>query len=216
MSTLRTRWFFLRKKRSLLKCLKRRIRDDVPSTALHGDGSKNIYDTYGDRELRNYETGTCRALVNGEIKRLPYTEVRSAYVAPVIGEIQRAAATRSRPIRVLEVGCGNATNLMLLRRNFGQTVELSGIDISGSRIKVGRKYWNRRLDGVFLHEASATDLSLFQDNQFDVVYSVCALEQITFRIHEVVSEMKRVACDAIVCVEPIYEYGTIHSDSTTS
>jgi len=207
MSSLRTQWFFLRKKSSMLRHLKRKVRQTERSATLHDEGSKEIYDAYGERELHQYETGTCRALVNGEIKRLPYTEVRSAYVAPIIAEIERLQAAVDRPVRVLEVGCGNATNLMLLRQHFGDTVELSGIDISANRIDCGRSYWQDRLDGVELQQASATDLSLFADGHFDLSYSICALEQITFRIHEVVSEMKRVSSQRIVCVEPIYEYG---------
>lgn len=207
MSNLRTQWFFLRKKNSLLRHLKRKVREHNRSATLHDSGSKDIYDSYGERELRQYETGTCRALVNGEIRHLPYTEVRSAYIAPVVNEIERLQTTVDRRLRVLEVGCGNATNLMLLRKHFGDAVELAGIDISGKRIECGRNYWQERLDNVELQQASATDLSLFGNEQFDISYSICALEQITFRIHEVVSEMKRVTSGSIVCVEPIYEYG---------
>ena len=207
MSTLTTRLYFFKKKFSLLKHLKRKVREDARSAALHGDASKSIYDVYGEREIHDFETGNCRALVNGELKRLPHKQVRNAYIAPVIAEIQRLQSTQERPLRVLEVGCGNATNLMLLRSHFDDRVELSGIDISGKRIEVGRNYWSEKLAGVHLQQTSATDLSMFPDNHFDVAYSICALEQITFRMHEVVTEMKRVARDCIVCVEPVYEYG---------
>ncbi len=149
----------------------------------------------------------CRALVNGRLTQIPHRVVRQSYMSPVIDEIERIGATLDRPVRVLEVGCGNGTNLVLLRETLNVDVELAGIDISPSRIEVGREHWKERLADVDLSVTSATDLSAYSDDYFDLVYSICALEQITFRIHEVVSEMKRVARDSVVCVEPVYEYG---------
>lgn len=207
MSSLRTRWFFFRKKYSLMRRLARRVRGADPAAKLHNQGSKAIYDNYGERELRDYESGLCRALDHGQLRKMPYTEVRAAYVAPVLKAIRQAGEQLTRPARVLEVGCGNGTNLMLIRKALGDSVELSGIDISANRIEVGRRYWGELLSGVDLRQADATDLSALADDSFDVVYSICALEQITYRIHEVVSEMRRLARQSIVCVEPIYEYG---------
>lgn len=207
MSKLRTHFYFFTKRRSLMRRLQRKIRQDERAAALHGDSSKSIYDEYGQRELKQYDHGVCRALVHGVLKRLTHKEVRDAYVAPVIAQIQSILESGSGPVRVLEVGCGNGTNLMLLRQYFGDSVSLAGIDISGKRIEVGQGYWSDRLSGVQMHQASAMDLSLFPAGSFDLVYSICALEQMTFRIHEAISEMKRVSKGSIVCVEPVYEYG---------
>lgn len=207
MGTLGTKLYFLNKRRALFKRLQRKVQTDCIAAALHGEASKEIYDQYGERELREYENGSCKALVNGVVKRLPHKVVRDAYIAPVASAIAQVAAQAARPVKVLEVGCGNATNLMLLKAKFGSTVELAGIDISGNRIDTGRRYWGDRLQDIDLRQTSATDLSMFPDNHFDVVYSICALEQITYRIHEVVTEMKRVSRGMLVCVEPVYEYG---------
>lgn len=202
-----TTLFFARKRHSLIRRLKRKVRENTRSAELHNDGSRAIYEEYGDRELRDQESGVCRALVNGKLSRVPFRTVRESYMSPVIREIERVAETTDRPVRVLEVGCGNGTNLVLLRESLECPVELAGIDISPSRIEVGKNYWKERLEGVQFKVTCATDLSAFESDQFDVVYSICALEQVTFRIHEVLVEMKRVARDSVVCVEPIYEYG---------
>ncbi len=189
-----------------MRTLQRKVQQGK-SAALHGGSSKEIYDQYGDRELRDFESGECRALVDGRLSRLSHRQVRDAYLAPIQAEIQRLASELNRPVRVLEVGCGNGTNLMLMKQQFGDQVKLCGIDISLSRIDVGRQFWGESLQGIEFQQTSATDLSMYGNGRFDVVYSVCALEQITYRIPEVVSEMERVAAHSVVCVEPVYEYG---------
>ena len=171
--------------------------------------SRDEYEAYGDREVRAFKEGTCKALVDGRIRRIPFQEVRQAYLAPVIGIARAIAAEVGEPIRVLEVGCGNGTNLVILREALGKAVELSGIDISPSRLEVGRKAWGEALDGVEMIAASATDLSRFEDGSFHLVYSVCTLEQITYDLHDAVSEMSRLGSSRVVCVEPVPEFGNV-------
>ncbi|MEL6680566.1 MAG: class I SAM-dependent methyltransferase [Pseudomonadota bacterium] len=191
------------------KSRKRLIREltaDAPPKQRHGSQSHDEYQAYATRELEAYETGTCRALVDGVLASMPYKEVRDAYIAPVSAEIDRLA-TGGAPLTVLEVGCGNGTNLMLLQKRHGAVARFTGIDISANRIATGREYWADALDAVSLETMDATNLAAFGDRSFDIVYSICALEQITYRLHEVVAEMARVARRAIICVEPLPEHG---------
>lgn len=206
-NNMSTRLYFLRKKLGLYRALEKKLRSKYTPSTLHGDSSKHTYDKYGDRELHNYEKKICLALKGGCLTKMPYAEVRDAYIEPIAKTISEMLGGTKKTIRILEVGCGNGTNLKILKERFGDNVELNGIDISAARIETGKKYWGDKLDGIELKEASATDLSIYKDGVFDLVYSICALEQITYRLHEAVNEMVRLSNAKIVCVEPTYELG---------
>ena len=204
---LKTWLYFRKSRRRLMRAFLRQLGDPAPAHHRHGASAKADYDKYDDREIRAFESESHLALKEGRVCELPAKTVRNTYIAPIVAEIERLAAAADGPVRVLEVGCGNATNLKLLAEAFGDRVALTGIDISKVRLDVGREHWKDALEGISLHQASATDLSLFADASFDVVYSICALEQITYRLHEAVREMVRLASDCVVCVEPVYEFG---------
>lgn len=206
-NNMSTRLYFWRKKFGLYRAFEKKLCSKYTPATLHGDSSKHTYDKYGDRELHNYEKKICLALKNGCLTKIPYAEVRDAYIEPVVDTISDILDGSKKTIRILEVGCGNGTNLKILKERFGANVKLYGIDISAARIETGKEYWGDKLDGIELKEASATDLSIYTDGTFDIVYSVCALEQITYRLHEAVSEMVRLSNAKIVCVEPVYEFG---------
>ena len=128
------------------------------------------------------------------------------YISPVRSEILRLQEEVS-PLNVLEVGCGNGTNLKILRDSVGTGVNLCGVDIASNRIKVGQEYWGDAIAEVEFYTMDATDLRQFQTGQFDLAFSVCALEQMTYRLHEAVRELVRVSSRLIVCVEPLPEHG---------
>ena len=204
---MKTCLYFWRKKLGLHWALEKNIRGEYTPTVLHGETSKHIYDEYGERELRDQETRVCLALKGGRLIKIPYAQVREVYIEPITNAISQMLDDSNKTIRVLEVGCGNGTNLKVLKEKFGNKVELTGIDISGDRIDTGKNFWGNKLDNIELREASATDLSLYRDESFDVVYSICALEQITYHLHEAVNEMVRLSNAKIICVEPTYEFG---------
>lgn len=200
----RTRKFFQKQHRGLLRQLNSINAGQATTAHLHDGGSKDRYAGYGAREMVAYQSDTKTVLVDGVLAERSLRDVRAAYLKPVIEAIE---AVSHQPARVLEIGCGNATNLMVLAEHFGERAALTGIDISGDRIAEGRAHWAERLSGVELIETSATELGCFQDRSFDVVFSVCALEQIPLLLHAAVDEMTRVADGTIVCVEPIPEFG---------
>ncbi len=204
-----TQLFFLNARRRLKRKLIANLSGERGPAHRHGTASRDEYEDYGDREIRNFKAGSCKALVDGRLARIPSEEVRHSYLAPVIETARALTAEIGEPIRILEVGCGNGTNLVILRKALGGSAELSGIDISPSRLEVGRRAWGEALEGVELAAESATDLSRFEDEHFHLVYSVCALEQITYELHDAVSEMSRLASSRVICVEPIPEFGTI-------
>lgn len=206
-SGLPTKIYFWRQRRNLKRALDRLLLGQNELAVLHGTRSHDLYEEYGDREMREYERGICRALKAGRLARIPYKDVRACYIAPVVDQIESLGAKLQRSVKVVEIGCGNGTNLMLLRQCFPNGLSLAGIDISPSRIHEGKKYWGAKLANVDMQTASATDLHLYEADSFDLVFSICALEQIPYRLHEVVSEMMRISNGKIVCVEPVYEFG---------
>lgn len=204
---LKTRLYFRKARRRLMRELQRQLSEAHTAHHKHGNGSKAEYDTYDDRELQDFESGVYRVLKNNVLCDVPSKTVRETYLAPIFVEIEALIVRTSGPVRVLEVGCGNGTNLKVIKDRFGASVDLTGIDISKTRLDVGKAFWKGALDGIDLRQASATDLSEFEDSSFDIVYSVCALEQITYRLHEAVREAVRLSKSSIVCVEPVYEFG---------
>lgn len=125
----------------------------------------------------------------------------------MISEIERLL--RESPVarpEILEVGCGNGTNLTLLKLRFGDAISLKGIDIAQQRIELGRSYWKEKLEGVDLQIDSATELTSLDDGSVDLVFSVHCLEQLPYYVRDAVRAMKRVAKDRVVFVEPVFEY----------
>lgn len=206
----RTYFFFRKKNHVLFKKLKTSLKNANALLESHGSQSREKYEEYGSEEMRHYEAGRSRALVDGRLQVMASKDIRRIYLSPLMAEIQGKLdedGDKRGPLKVLEIGCGNGTNLKVVRDHFQGNVSLTGIDISPTRISTGKAYWGKGLEGVSMIEADATNLSSFDDSSFDIVFSVCALEQIPYRLNEVVSEMVRVSKETIVCVEPIPQWG---------
>jgi len=173
----------------------------------HPAVSLAIYETYDDWEMRAYEQGARWTWIDSRMDLVPFTTIRAAYMAPIIAEMARLDSTLSqiRPLRVLEVGCGNGTNLMLLKQAH-PGAELHGIDISPERMRVGRAYWGNRLDGVSMTTDSAITLATMADASFDLVYAVHCLEQLPYHADQCIAAMARVTRGPLVLVEPVFEF----------
>lgn len=208
-SKLLTRLYFLKASILLTKGLFRKLSVSGSNEPIHHEAivSREKYDNYGERELADFERNQLRALCGGRLVRTTFRQVRNVYIKPVCDTVTAKLDSGVSKIRLLEVGCGNATNLKLIKEKFGDKVELSGIDLSENRIKTGKSYWGNGLNGIHLSQADATQLDMFDANSFDIVYSICALEQVTYRLHEAVSEMIRVSSESVICVEPVFEFG---------
>lgn len=174
----------------------------------HTFTSRDLYEDYTDREQVSFEAGHSSITIkDGVLQRVTEQEVRDAYLAPTEQTIRDLQQTiKDRPVRVLEIGCGNCINLKLLHERFGDQIALSGIDISPERLRVAQEFWGDKLQAD-LQVASATDLAPFEDSSFDLVFSSCCLEQIPYRIDQAVAEMIRVSGNRVVFVEPTFEFG---------
>jgi SAM-dependent methyltransferase len=200
------RLFFWGKRIELVLGLLKKLRKGQ-EIRRHFGVSHSAYQAYEDWEMRAYEQGSTWTYDHGRMARVPFVRIRDYYLAPVIAEIELLhQSDPSRPVEVLEVGCGNGTNLMVLRKALGEKVRLSGIDISAERLRLGRDYWGDRLDGVEMVEDSATTLATQADGSADLVYSVHCLEQIPYAVDDCLSSIARVTRHNAVFVEPTWEY----------
>lgn len=130
-----------------------------------------------------------------------------------------ALIEKLQPRSVLEVGCGNGINLLLLANRFPE-IRFAGVDLtdSGPRLFAELKAADRLPDNltayaplpprdpegfkrVEIHQGSAAQLS-FADSEFDLVMSVLALEQMERIRAQALSEMARVAAKWTLMIEP--------------
>ncbi len=133
-----------------------------------------------------------------------------------------ALIEKLQPKSVLEVGCGNGINLLLLANRFPD-VKFAGVDLtdSGPRLFAELKAAGalpanlvdyaplppRDPEGfkrVEIHQGSAAQLS-FADGSFDLVMSVLALEQMERIRAQALGEMARVAAKWTLMIEPFRE-----------
>lgn len=206
LRTLATRLYFRNRSASIRRKMARKF-DKGQDFRRHTFVSRNLYEDYTDREQVSFaDAHDSITIKDGVLQTVSSQDIRDAYLAPTEKTIRQLMDTiTDRPIRVLEIGCGNCINLKLLCDRFGDKVALSGIDISPERLRISQEFWGDQLQAD-LREASATDLSIFDDGSFDIVFSSCCLEQIPYRIHEAVAEMIRVSSARTVFVEPTFEY----------
>jgi ubiquinone/menaquinone biosynthesis C-methylase UbiE len=102
------------------------------------------------------------------------------------------------PKSVLEVGCGNGQNIRSLIKFLDDDVEFYGIDVSDAGIEYARNHSK----GNF-RVCDARKLP-YEDNFFDVIFTVHALEQMKFIVKEVSNELYRVSKKYVVLFEPFF------------
>ena len=149
---------------------------------------------------------------------LAHSAVRKRIHLLLLLRVLDAIAPRS----VLEVGCGNGLNLLLLSSHFPQ-IAFTGLELTeaGTRaaqsllhrgeipVTASRFFVGEIKDGsaparVRLQRGTAAQLP-YGDGAFDVVYTVLALEQMESIRHEVLNELRRVSRRYVVMIEPFQE-----------
>jgi SAM-dependent methyltransferase len=136
----------------------------------------------------------------------------------ILGGVIRAL----KPARVLEVGCGNGINLLLLANQFPD-VSFSGLELTEAGNRVARQLQQenalpaamasypvtpgidptafRRIDFV---RGDATAMP-FADGAFDLVFTVLAVEQMERVRHKALTEIARVSRGHVLNLEPFRE-----------
>jgi ubiquinone/menaquinone biosynthesis C-methylase UbiE len=127
-----------------------------------------------------------------------------------------------KPAKVLEVGCGNGINLLMLSGAFPE-IEFTGIELTQAGNEAALHFQQQAVfpdhmrtflsatmvdDTAFKRirflRGSAADLP-FEDNQFDLVYTVLALEQMERIRAQALSEIVRVCKRHTLMIEPFYD-----------
>ena len=168
--------------------------------------STQIYEQYTDWEMRAYENGSQWTTNGNKMAVVSFKKIRMHYLMSVISEIDKLHRELNRPIRVLEVGCGNGTNLQILKTELGDKVNLTGIDISNERIEQGKNYWGDRLADITFRVDSAIDLKTFSENDVDIIYTVHCLEQLPYNVDTAIEAIHRVTAHTAVFIEPVWEF----------
>ena len=102
--------------------------------------------------------------------------------------------------RILEVGCGSGRHLEHLRANGFSN--LTGIDINDESFEVMAEHYPRLAEtGEFHTGEMETLLPEFQDDSFDVVYTVEALQHVHPDDARVFDEFARLTTDLLVTAE---------------
>jgi SAM-dependent methyltransferase len=125
---------------------------------------------------------------------------------------------RSR-IRVLELGCGTANNILFLRQEGFDAV---GVDGSSSAIEIGRRLLEENGQQAELLCQDFTDLSNFADSAFDLVIDRGSMtHNRRADIHRTVAEVDRVLKEEGVFLSHIFsdqhcgrEFGRPHGDGS--
>jgi 2-polyprenyl-3-methyl-5-hydroxy-6-metoxy-1,4-benzoquinol methylase len=90
---------------------------------------------------------------------------------PYVERVRRARAGATGPARILDVGCGDGTNLSLFRRAFGGDVETHGIEMSERAAAIARAAGHAVV-------ASCIEDASLPAASFDLVYSFHVVEHV--------------------------------------
>lgn len=129
------------------------------------------------------------------------------------------AIEKLKPKRVLEVGCGNGINLLLLAGRF-PSIEFVGVDLTPEGIAAAQRLQGEPILPDYLQAFAPTPLeditafrrirfqqadasSLpFRDGEFDLVFTSLALEQMERMRDQALGEIARVAESNVFMIEP--------------
>ena len=76
--------------------------------------------------------------------------------------------------KILELGCGLGVNLIKLSQT-KKVLDLYGIDISNKQIKIGNQLIDKLKLKIKLKEGNIKNLKIYNDNEFDVVFTDASL-----------------------------------------
>ncbi len=179
------------------------------SSYLNHDSSKVKYDKYGERDFEDEATLRKYYKRDGGFLVANMQEVRKYYLKNTISCIEELIPYK-KEINVLEVGCGNAINLIHLKNKFSNKrckLNLEGFDISSKRLDLAKNKYGEAIDSINLYQGNSIFSSSYKSKIWDIIYSVCSLEQLSnaapLALKQMISSGK-----TIIIVEPMPEIGS--------
>lgn len=166
--------------------------------------SKNIYNNYDAREI-DEEKKIARFNYKNDIIIKTHEYRRLKHLQYLYEQID-LLLEKKPVVKVLEIGCGNLINAYHVSEKYHDKVEFYGVDIAEQRINIGLEKFNV-LHSENFYVASITEKTDFADNQFDIVFSMHCLEQISYETSNAIKEMYRICRHRICMIEPVYENG---------
>lgn len=182
---------------------------------------KRTYDEAWSNPLRNYKLWFDK----NEKKQLFFYKkffFSSGAIARRIFQYYTYEIIKKKNLKnVLEIGSGNGINLCLLASYFENT-SFQGIDISSEGINQSNillksdlsdnffdgmpiKPATKKLKNIKFSIGDASSLK-FENHNFDLVFSILALEQMDHIKENVIKEMIRVSSKYILFIEPFIDY----------
>jgi len=105
-----------------------------------------------------------------------------------------------RDAAILELGCSSGRHLAHLHEHGFE--DLSGIDVNDDAFDVmAETYPDLAADGTFYHDSIEAVVGDFDDDQFDVVYSVETLQHLHPDAEWVLEELPRITADLLITIE---------------
>ncbi len=181
----------------------RKNSEDKNSNSI--DAILTSYDLQSGSYIESYESEEFadNLHINGEkisIRMRDFKDKLGDYLAGLIDNYEYKS--------ILEAGVGEATSMVpLVKRLRNKNAKLYGFDISASRIKYAKNFAAKYYDGqinLFVADLLSTP---FDDNKFDIVYTVHAVEPNTNNCERVVKELYRITNKYLILYEPSYELG---------
>ncbi len=137
--------------------------------------------------------------VRTEMNTKDYSKQFCEYVASEIDNFEYSS--------ILEAGVGEATSLNFVMQYLkNKEAHVYGFDLAPSRIKKGIQYLDKYNMNANLFVANLLETP-FQDNAFDIVYTIHALEPNTNNAMQIVRELLRITNKYLILFEPSYELG---------
>lgn len=214
-----------KRRRRMLRWFAKRQLGRVPKSERDVAAIRGEYETVWDRGFERYQ-------LHPDVHAKPWIWRHRRYWANSVGATRFRQAIlsriveRVRPKRVLEVGCGNGVNLMLLACRFPE-IEFTGLELTSAGHEAALDFQRRNpvlpepmqafaplplADPGAFHrirfvQGSAAELP-FPDAAFDLTMTVLALEQMERIRDQALSEIARVSAGHAFLLEPFREFNS--------
>ncbi len=164
--------------------------------------SKIEYDNYGNREILDHENNSWVCILNNKQVFTKYKTVRNEYLNIIFKYIDELL-NKKETIKILEIGCWNWINSMIIKEKYWAKVKILASDISFERINQWKKYyWNKMENIDFKQINIVTDDIEWNENLYDLVFSIHVLEQIPYEWKDAIVNMVKSSNDLVVLIEP--------------